>query len=40
MGDEPADIRWHIISSFFLKIIIIGKDIISHSYQSALCPSD
>lgn len=39
MGDEPADVRWHIISSFFL-IIIIGKDIISHSYQSALCPSD
>lgn len=25
--------------AFFL-IIIIGKDIISHSYQSALCPSD
>lgn len=24
----------------FFKIIIIGKDIISHSYQSALCPSD
>lgn len=25
MGDEPADVRWHIISSFFFKLLLLAK---------------